>query len=217
LIAHGMEWALMVLPLALYLLYLGLGVNRRPRPAVVSGPRNFLGLAAALSGFLLLGPASWIAFPFRSFGAGAYWVAYALYLVVLAFAGWRLHIRARRQLVVLNVNPHEFAEVLPEALDGLGVPYAVVPGRIALDDGKATVDLETSFVFQSVTLTWQGEAGPHQANLAAALRKALADQETFEHHSAMLLTFAGVVLASFVTFAMTLYVVLLLQMSGGQG
>ena len=41
-------------PLALYLTWLGV-VNRRPRPTAVSGPWDFVALAAGLSGFLLLG------------------------------------------------------------------------------------------------------------------------------------------------------------------
>jgi hypothetical protein len=41
-------------PLAVYLLWLA-GVNRRPRPTVVSGPADFLALVGGLSGFLLFG------------------------------------------------------------------------------------------------------------------------------------------------------------------
>lgn len=41
-------------PLAVYLLWLA-GVNRRPRPTVVSGQSDFIALVAGLSGFLIFG------------------------------------------------------------------------------------------------------------------------------------------------------------------
>jgi hypothetical protein len=211
-VSNGAEWALMSLPLAGYFLIYGLFINRRRHPVVMRGDRNVLWLMLAASGFFLLGPASWLAHPFKNWGIKFYWIAYGIYLVVLVMAAIAWMRRERRNLVVSNLSPALMAELLPKVLADLNVAYVVTPGRISFAEGKLVLDLETSFLFHSVCLQWHGEESELQAKITGSLIQALATVETPEHPGGMMLTFCGILLFSFVLFASVLYGVMMVTL-----
>lgn len=125
-------------PLSLYLFGLAM-VTRRDRPTLISGPWDFAGLAAGLSGFVLFGGGLvlsllqsnfryWMRGNFEAFrGAWASekssWVLLtaAYLLVVLGGVVVTLFLR-RRSLVIYNVEPAELETAVAEVFEQLGKP-----------------------------------------------------------------------------------------------
>jgi hypothetical protein len=127
-----------LLPLGVYLLALGL-VNRRPRPVLVGGVWDFIGLLFAASGFILFGgPAAlsgleerWRLYwllgqrPGAASGAGEGWPLWALlsgaYFVVVVAGCALLLARRRRLTAIYNVAPPALQQVLDDVFCGLGL------------------------------------------------------------------------------------------------
>lgn len=202
---NAMEWALILLPLAIYLLIVGLGINRQKHPVVVRGDRNTAGLLLGLSGFLLLGPPSWVAHLFLHQGTLSYWLAYVAYVLVLALLARRLMLRYRGVLVIYNIQPMAFAEVLQEVLTELGVPYTATPGRVALDGGRTVLDIDSVVPLSNVSLHWYGGEHPLREKIEHSLVQALGEVEASDNLSPVLLAFSSFVLFAFIVAATVLY------------
>jgi hypothetical protein len=211
-VSNGMEWAVMILPLAIYFLIFGLFINRRRHPVVLRGSWNVFWLALAGSAFFLIGPPSWLVQPFRAWGLKVYWSAYGGYIAILVWGCLVWMRRERRSLVIVNHEPAQFVELLPKALAELNVSYAVTPGRVSFAEGKLVLDLESSSLFRSVTLEWKGEETSLQAQIEDRLIRALRESETPEHPGGMMLAFCGILLFSFVLFASVLYATMLITL-----
>lgn len=167
-----MEWALILFPLALYLIWLGFDVCRRRRPVVFTGVRDTAFLALALSGFFLLGTPTWLLNRYAHIGWKSYVVGYTLYLVVLGGIVW-VWLRARRQsLVIYCIEPDAFPPLMRRALEQSGEGYQITPGRIALAANKLVIDLDASPSLYCVTLRWVGDPalwGPLESRLRSGL------------------------------------------------
>jgi hypothetical protein len=127
-------------PLAVYCLVLSF-VNRRPRPLLVSGPLDFLGVLLALSGFLVVGGpaalstlvANWhgldqmappgLGRPDGGWGRILLGVLLALYAVGVVGGVVVMLRRRRRMTAVYNVDPAEFDAALGRVFDGLGYSW----------------------------------------------------------------------------------------------
>src|SRR5947209_12701248 len=115
--------ALLLPPLALYLLVLG-WVNRRPRPVLMAGTWEFAGVLFALSGFLLFGGPAFLGSldeqsrwfwllgeagsgkPSGGSWAATIWVVIRLLYFALVAGGAALVLwRCRRLTSVYNVDP----------------------------------------------------------------------------------------------------------------
>ncbi len=132
-----MIFVVFLIPLAVYLLFLG-HVNRQPRPVIVSGTWDFIGILFAGSGFLVFGgPAiltslseSWRMFWLLGESDGrdsiaaqwSFWVSLsALYfLVVVAGVAWALG-RQRQYTSIYNVEPETVQETLEEICEDHGL------------------------------------------------------------------------------------------------
>ena len=127
-----------LLPLSLYFLALS-WVNRQPRPVVVAGTWDFVGLLFAASGFLLVGgPAVLSSFndrwrriwllgessslPDSLDGYREFWMLLAVtyFLVVVVGSGVVLA-RRRRLTCIYNVEPVDVESALGEACKQLGI------------------------------------------------------------------------------------------------
>ena len=205
-IADAMEWALMLLPMALYLLVLGVGVNRSRRPVVMSGAVSLLGLLFAVSGLFLLGPPSWVAHLFRPWSNGAYWTAYGVYLAVLLLVAVWLLRRQRHVTVVYNLDPPAFAETLRQVLDELDEPYTATPGRVALANGRVVLDIEASYAWNNITLRWHGDPHPLRDELQQRLTQALRKVEPEYNLGGILLILCAVFLFVFILFVTAAFV-----------
>jgi hypothetical protein len=214
------EWAVMLLPVVIYLGVFALGVytdrppgqllrRARRHPLVASGPANMAGVLFAVSGFLLLGPPSWIVSPFRQWGLVAYAVAYASYVIVLALLGLWLMARQRNTLVLLNTNPTQFAGVLQDVLASLKLDYQATPGRVALADGRLVLDIATSFVWNNVILTWHGDDPELRQRVERQLRRALAEVDTEPTAAALLLIMMAAAILLFLGFVLAIHALLL--------
>jgi hypothetical protein len=200
-----LEWAVMLTPVVLYLLYLGMGVNRRKHPVVVRGGRDFLGLLFAAAGFLLVGPFSWIAHLFRPQGVTAYWTGYSIYVIGLAFLSLSAYVRRCRTLVIYNIEPTVCAEVIQFVLAELKIEYTATPGRIAFHGGRLLLDIETSFLFNNVSLRWRGEDRTLAMNIEPRLIQELQSVESERHAAGIILTLAAMVLLIFIAFALGMW------------
>jgi hypothetical protein len=131
--------ALLLPPLALYLLVLG-WVNRRPRPVLMAGTWEFVGVLFALSGFILLGGPAFLSSldeqsrwfwllgeaasgkPSGGSWAATIWVVIRLLYFALiaggaAFVLWR----CRRLTSVYNVDPRAVFTALELTFQRLGL------------------------------------------------------------------------------------------------
>jgi hypothetical protein len=204
--ASIMELAVMLVPLTVYLLLLGLGVNRARRPTVVAGPWSFALLLLGLSGLLFLGPPSWIAHLLRPRGEYAYWLAYGIYFLGVLLLSLSLCMRQRRTLVVYNIDPEQFSAVLQEVLANLQLEFAHTPGRVSIEKGKLLMDIEVSYLWQNACLNWQGHEGDTRGRVESTLRQALKSVESGANPASLLLTLLAVVIVSFQVLAITVFV-----------
>jgi hypothetical protein len=127
-----------LLPLALYFLALS-WVNRQPRPVVVAGTWDFVGLLFAASGFLLVGgPAIlssvndrwrtlWLLGESSSLPSGLdgyreVWMLFAVaYFLVIVVGSGIVLARRRRLTCVYNVEPADVEAALDDACRRLGI------------------------------------------------------------------------------------------------
>lgn len=197
-----LTWALMFLPLSLYLLYLALYVNRQAHPRMMRGDRNFLGLLFAMAGFLLIGPVSWVADPFRRWGNEIYFAAYGLYLLLAVSIVWAYLRQQAHSTVIYNLAPEMLPVVVRETLEDLKLPYEATAGRIALGGGHTVIDVEASAVWYSATLNWMGASKELRGQIETRLRTALAKVETTDNPCRALLLMWGIVLLAFSIFGL---------------
>jgi hypothetical protein len=202
---HAMEWAVILLPVTVYLLVLGMVVARQPQPVVVGGRRSFFWLLLAVSGIFLLGPPSWVVHSFRYRSDLLYFLAYANYVMVLLFSAWILVRRQRTTLVVYNIDPKYLSDLVQGVLDQLNQPYQLTPGRIALLHGRQVLDVEASPLWHCATFTWKGGDEALRQAVEDRLRKALADVPSQGNPAATVLTLWGVLLACYTTAATMLF------------
>ncbi len=200
----ALEWSIILSPLLVYLLVLALGPNWRSRPVAMRGTVSLAGLLLGLSGFLLVGPPSWIAHLFLPLGRHWYWLAYADYLILVGLICFWLLMRQRHVLVIYNVDADDFAEALQDVLAKLEVPYAATPGRIAFADGPLVLDIDAVHLMNNVTLHWHGHFSPLRQTIEKSLLDRLAQVKTEDNPSCYLLLFSagGVLLFIFFTLAM---------------
>jgi hypothetical protein len=204
--ANAMELAIILLPLAVYLLILGMGINRSRRPTPVPGPYSFALLLLGMSGFLLLGPPSWIAHLFRHHGVPAYWIAYAFYVFALFMICLSHCLRQRRSLVIYNIEPEQLGAVLEEVLAAVNVPHTHTPGRVSFAHGRLLLDVETSALWSNATLTWRGKENGIREAFESHLRQALRSVDAGPNAASLFLTLFAVVLIAYVMFATGIFV-----------
>jgi hypothetical protein len=103
-------------PLGLYLLTLAV-LNLRPRPTLISGPRDTAALVIGLAGLVLVGPIE-LLLPQRAltvFAIGAWLAALACY----GLAACLVVLFARRRLVIYNLPPSVGRPVVLDVIAGL--------------------------------------------------------------------------------------------------
>jgi hypothetical protein len=219
-----------LLPLGIYLLILG-RVNQRYRPLVVSGVWDAVTLLGGLSGFLLLaGPVVLTSLQERwrrlwilgdrsvlenldIYRPGWILAALGYFLAVVCIAGWIVR-RSRPLTVVYNLEPADFAEILVQACDQVGVHCAPCPGgyRLALGEQGGIVSVERMDSLKNVTLHWSTEALPLRERVEAELRDVLAAYETPDHWAGLWITLAGL---SVLTVALLVAMVVAVRLSMG--
>ncbi len=193
-------------PLTLYLMWLA-RLTRREAPTAVPGPWDFAGVLAALSGFIVVGGGLvltlfqsnfryWMRGHAEAFRAAwsqerTTWALLVLLylLVVLGGAGLTLVAR-RRTLVVYNVEPAAFEEMLREVLEQLGRP-AERSGKLWCDPNPLC-EVDAFAGGRTVTLRWLSADPRLFEEVSRLLRAALASHATDENPVGQWLT-AGAV------------------------
>jgi hypothetical protein len=199
-------------PLGLYLLVLG-WLNRQPRPVLVPGTWDFVGVMFAASGFLLVGgPAVLSSF---SEGWRSFWVmgevgsvveglaavrrdellVGSLYFVLVVLTcGFTLAGR-RGSTAIYNVEPGVVEAEVEAASAALGLRPAR-SGAVfvfGLEGGpeKTVLHVETFAAMRHVTLRWDAAASPLRAAVEAELDRRLDRVGPAYHETGSWLTLAG--------------------------
>jgi hypothetical protein len=180
-----------LLPPAVYCLALA-SLNHRPRPTVVPGTWDFLGVLLSTSGFLIFGGPAVLSgihkgllprgrfIDLRGYdGSEGWWPAawLAYFVVVVAGAAWLLW---KRRLVtsIYNVDADRFPQFFGQLLDRLGCDWARRGDVFFIgSDGRAVVELSAAAGLRHVTLRWGHGAGPLRNQIESELRIALAHVE----------------------------------------
>jgi hypothetical protein len=169
------EWALMLAPVAVYVLYLAYAVYRPGRPVLRTGNRNTLELAFAASGFLLIGPPTWILSRLQIVGPQPYFAAYLVYVVVLLGVLTRELRRSRNSLLVFNVNPFNVASIMERVLkDGPAHEYTG-PGQLSFKHAEASLNIDVAPWWRCCTVWCRGQSETIQQDLRSKLLAVLSE------------------------------------------
>jgi hypothetical protein len=217
-------FAVFLVPLALYFLLLG-WINRQPRPVLLSGTVDLIGVLFAASGFLLLGgPAilSTVHENWRLFwvlgdtgnlgegldGARQTWLLHAgLYFAIIIVVSAWLFWRRRGTTCIYNVEPATVETTLMETFQESGVHATLQANRFELRENKTVVELDTFPALMHVTLRWSPQNAPLRALTEAALERKLADHGAPYHETGAWLGLFGsalLVLSMVIAFAVVL-------------
>jgi hypothetical protein len=218
-----------IFPVGIYCLILGI-LNRRDRPALVSGPWDFAGVLLAASGVLLVVCPFYILRPLYE-GWRYYWMMghpgqgdsqsgatyylwlslwFLYYVGVVLGAGWVLS-RRREITAVYNVDQSLLEVGLSRVLERLGLDWRRTGNYFILTSksGDESALEVTGFRYLAhATLRWHGVDGPARQAIETELERVLAGMPPGENAVAGWFMSLGVSIM-FVTLAGTLFIIYL--------
>lgn len=159
-------------PVALYLIALG-ARNLRRRPTLVTGGRDFIGLAAAVSGMVIVGPME-LFFPHMAaarYGAWTWLMLFSLYglLVVLVV------LVQRPRLVIYNISVEQLRPTLADVVERLDADVRWAGDSLALPNLGIQLHIDPFPAMRNVSLVASGGLQSHVGwrKLEWALREAI--------------------------------------------
>lgn len=205
-------FAAVLAPLGLYLLILG-WINRQPRPVLVSGTLDFVGVIFAVSGFLLLGgPAIltslherwrtlWLLGEVGNVTDGLtqasriYLLVAVGYLVLLILVFGLTLWQRRRLTVIYNVDLETVEEALESVSRTLGLEMVrsgptYVFGLFDSPE-KTVLHLESFVLLKHVTLRWDAPTAAIRPQVEAELDRYLQHSLSPDHETGLWLTLMG--------------------------
>lgn len=200
---YWVEWGVMLLPLTIYLLFLAYGVTNKNHPVLLSRVKDRSWLAFGLSGFILLGPLSWILHPILPRGPLLYWGFYALFLIALLLIVVS-RIGRKAGCVVYNLPEPALLTILETIKSKYTGEWQTVPGRISLDQGNAIINYEVTRLWQNVDFEYLGEKSLY-SNFDRLLQEQLSTVETKKNPAASALSIWGAVCLLISTMSFVLY------------
>lgn len=221
-------------PLALYLLIIA-SLNNRPRPTMVSGSGDFLGLLGGLSGLLIVGGPlalaglqdAWRRAAARGdlhgmadavLGNDApwrlLWLAYGVATIFAALLGW---LRRRRTTLVYQIDPAVgralFADVCEQCgldWDRAGSAFALW-SRDAKQSGRGEVELQVAASSKHLTLDWRRADAGLRERVENAFAAALAEIDAPDNPAYGWLLGVATVLFAALVFGMTILILALVN------
>lgn len=195
-----------LIPLALYLLWLA-QVTKRDRPTAIPGAWDFAALLFGLSGFILFGGGLvltlfqsnfryWMRGNFEALRAAwvqekVTWTLLVLFYLVMVLGGAAVTLLGRRRsLVVYNVEPAAFENLLAEVFAQLGQPVERRGKQWV--NGIALFELDTFEGGRTVTLRWLSHDLRMFEDVVRQLRAALPTLTTQENPATRWLNAASV-------------------------
>jgi hypothetical protein len=221
-------------PLALYLLIIA-SLNNCPRPTLVSGGGDFLGLLGGLSGFLIVGgplALSGLREGWRQAAARGdlhgmadavlgndapwrfVWLAYALAVVVAAVAGW---LRRRRATLVYQIDPAVGRALFAEVCEQCGLDWDRAGPTFALwsrdpkQPGRGEVELQVAAASKHLTLDWRRADAGLRERVETAFAAALADVDAPDNPAYGWLLGVATVLFAALVFGLTVLILALVS------
>lgn len=177
-------------PVAMYLLLLGaLGMSRRS--LLVSGVRDAAALALAVAGLVVVGPME-LFYPHDSaVMLGPYTWVLLLALYAMCVVLWLLLLRPR--LIIYNISPDKLRPILADAVTQLDADARWAGDSLAIPGLGIQLFVDSFTALGNISLV---SAGGHQSHsgwrrLEAALRAALAREETGRNPRGLILVVAG--------------------------
>ncbi len=187
-------------PVAVYLLLLAAtGLSRRPK--LVTGVRDTIALAVAVSGLVLLGP--WeLLVPFEAnvaFGPFVWLLLIALYALTVTL----IALLGRPKLVIYNITVDQLRPILAEVMSRLDPAARWAGDCISLPELSVQLYLDNFAGMRTVSLV---AAGGRQnsigwRHLETALRAALAREELSRSPRGLILLVAGAICLGIIALA----------------
>ncbi len=194
-----LHWAIAVVPLAVYLLLLGL-INLSPRPFITTGVRDNLALAIGIAGLVVVGPME-LFLPERAastFGAYVWLLLIALYLLCSVF----VVLMGRPRLVIYNTSPTELKPILERVAKQLDPQASWTEDTVVLPQMYVQLHLENFAALRNVSLV---AVGPRQSwlgwrKLEQELGAALRESPGFANPYGLTLIVGSLLMAAFTTY-----------------
>ena len=196
---------MMLLPLTLYLIWLGFEIGRRRNPVVFSGTLDGWLLFLGLSGLLFLGPATWVISRFALEGPTTYFLAYAVYAFVVLVVAWRLIRTRRNSLVIYNVDPMEFEKISFSIFDEMGSPYQTFPHQVVFGEQTLVLYFDPSYSLYCMCIHWHGDEALWR-KIEGRIREVLKDIVTTRNPAGAILPIYAAILLCFITISVVLFV-----------
>lgn len=194
-------------PVAIYLLVLGT-LNLARRPFLISGARDTAALGLAVAGLVMIGPmqlffpvVASIRFEQMSMGPMVWMLLIALYALVVVL----LLLTFRPRLVIYNISIDELRPVLASVVGELDRDARWAGDSLAMPNLGVQLHLESMPAMRNVSLVSSGPVQSQQGwrRLETALGAALAQVEVLRNVRAMGLVSAALLLAFFLTLAVS--------------
>ncbi len=181
-------------PLAVYFVLMG-AINLIRRPILLSGARETVALAVAVSGLVLIGPIE-LFMPQAAavdFGAFVWALLISFYVLVVTL----LVLIGRPRLVVYNVTEAEFWPVLAEVVGALDPEARWAGNSLVLPGLQVELHVESFALMRNVSVTAIGELQSYQGwrRLESALGGALREVEVAPNPQGAGLLLVGLMMA----------------------
>lgn len=187
-------------PLAMYLLAIG-WLNLRRRPTLVSGTRDSLAMAIALSGLMLVGPLElFMPMDAANFFGGLVWLLLITFYVLVATF---IVLGQRPRLVVYNVPADVLRPLLAKVAIGMDPDARWAGDSLSMPGMNVELRLETAPLFRNVTLVANNDRQSFNdwKRLEGNLRRELAAVEIGPAWQGLGLLAFGLFLVAFVLLA----------------
>lgn len=181
-------------PLAVYFVLMG-AINLVRRPILLSGVRETVALAVAVSGLVLIGPIE-LFMPQAAavdFGAFVWALLISFYVLVVTL----LVLIGRPRLVVYNITEAEFRPVLAEVVGALDPEARWAGNSLVLPGLQIELHVESFALMRNVSVSAIGELQSYQGwrRLEAALGGALREVEVAPNPQGAGLLLVGLTMA----------------------
>lgn len=219
-------------PLALYLLIVA-SLNNRPRPTLVAGGNDFLGLLGGLSGFLIVGGPMALAGLQDAWRRSAahgdlhgmadavlgndapwrfVWLGYAIVVGAAAIGGW---LRRRRTTQFYQIDPAVGRAQFADACELCGLDWDragsvfTLWSRDSKQPGRGEVELYVAAASKHLTLDWRRTDAGLRERVETAFAAALAETDAPDNPAYAWLCGIATVLFAAIVFGMTVLILAL--------
>lgn len=182
-------------PLAVYFAFMG-AINLVRRPILLSGVRDTMALAMAVSGLVIIGPIELFMPQAAAVDFGVFVWAFLISFYVLVVT--LLMLVAKPRLIIYNVSEEEFRPVLAEVVRALDPDARWAGNSLVLPGLQVELHVESFALMHNVSVTAMGELQSYQGwrRLETALAGVLRQVEVAPNPQGAGLLLVGLMMAA---------------------